>query len=135
MRNHKINWVQLVFTSIVPLLLWMVIIFLLSNRQKVAFTDNYPISFSVFKSLHMIEYGILFLLWLRFFHLINFKYQYLPALLLTFLYGLSDEYHQSFILGREGKLLDACVDGFGGIVAWYLIIKNKAIRKFVLKTQ
>lgn len=113
----------------------MLIVFLLSNRQKVAFTDNYPVSFSIFKTLHLFEYGVLFLLWLRFLFLTKCKYKYWLALIFTFLYGLSDEWHQSYIPGREGKLLDACVDALGGLIAWYLIRKNQALKKIVFKSK
>ena len=135
MKNCKINWLQLIFTSVIPLIAWMLFIFLLSHREKVAFTENYAISFSIFKSLHIAEYAILFLLWLRFFHLVKIKSKYFLALILTFVYGLSDEFHQSFIFGREGKLLDACVDGLGGLIAWLFIKKNQILKKIVFKTR
>jgi len=109
----------------------MTFIFLLSNRQKVAFTQNYPVSFTIFKSLHLIEYAVLFLLWLRFLGLAGLKNPFYLALFLTFGYGLSDELHQSFIIGREGKLLDAFVDGLGGILGWFLIEKSKLLKKLL----
>lgn len=44
------------------------------------------------------------------------------VLLLTFLvtvYGVTDEYHQSFVPGRDASLWDVLADGAGGfIVAW-----------------
>lgn len=109
----------------------MTVIFVLSSRQKVAFTDNYPVSFVVFKNFHLIEYAVLYLLWLRFWYLLGIKYPFLLALLLTFAYGLSDELHQSFIYGREGKLLDAVVDGLGGLIAWWVYQKNRLLKKLV----
>lgn len=110
----------------------MLFIFLLSNRQKVAFTDNYPVSFSIFKSLHLIEYGILFVLWGRFLNALGLRYSLLLALIATFAYGLSDELHQSFILGREGKLFDAFVDALGGIIAWVLLELRPRLKKRLL---
>ena len=109
----------------------MSFIFILSNKQKVAFTDNYPVSFTIFKSLHLIEYAILFLLWLRTFFLLGLKDPYYLALFLTFGYGLSDELHQNFIIGREGKLLDAFVDGLGGVLAWILVTKSRLLKSLV----
>lgn len=125
------NWFKFIFTALLPLILWMSFIFILSNRQKVAFTENYPVSFTIFKSLHLIEYAVLFLLWLRTFFLANIKYPYYLALFFTFGYGLSDELHQSFIIGREGKLLDASVDGLGGILAWILVTKSKLLKSLL----
>lgn len=121
-----------IFTSLVPLIAWMALIFLLSNRQKVAFTENYPVSFAVFKSLHIIEYGILFILFARFFKYLNHKYYFLTALIFTFAYGLTDELHQSFIIGREGKLLDATVDALGGAIAWLILVKNRFLKQRLL---
>ncbi len=109
----------------------MIFIFSLSNRQKVAFTDNYPLSFVIFKTLHLIEYGILFFLWARTLLLAKVKNPFYWALFFTFAYGLSDEFHQSFINGREGKLLDAVVDSLGGMITWILIKKNQLINKLV----
>lgn len=109
----------------------MLFIFALSNRPKVAFTDDYPTSFAIFKSLHLIEYAVLFMLFVRFLFLLGLKKPFFLALVLTFLYGLSDEWHQSFIVGREGKLLDAFVDGLGGVIGWVLINRNSLLKKLV----
>ena len=38
------------------------------------------------------------------------------ALLVPLLFGLSDEYHQSFVVGRRAELLDLAADGAGGLV-------------------
>jgi hypothetical protein len=130
--KRRFNYLlKLFFTGLVPLLAWMAFIFLLSSREKVAFTDNYPVSFSIFKTLHLIEYAALYLLWWRFLFLAGLKKPYLTALFLTFTYGLSDELHQSFINGREGKLLDACVDGLGGTLAMVIIKKNKLLEQII----
>lgn len=132
-KKSRFSLFSFVFTSVLPLLFWLVFIFVLSSREKVAFTDNYPVSFAIFKSLHLVEYAILWLLWVRFFNFLGFKYKYLIALFFTFAYGLSDELHQSFIVGREGKLLDATVDALGGVIAWIIIGGNRLIKKLILK--
>jgi len=123
---------KFLFTSLLLLIAWMVFIFLLSNRQKVAFTENYPVSFAVFKSLHIVEYGILFVLFARCFSFLGHKYYFLTALIFTFAYGLSDELHQSFVIGREGKLLDATVDALGGVITWIILNKNRFLKRRVL---
>jgi len=107
----------------------MTFIFVLSHREKVAFTDNYTVSFSIFKTLHLVEYAILYLLWWRTLKLMGLKSPYLMALFFTFAYGLSDELHQSLITGREGKLFDAYVDGLGGILGWVIQKKVKLCQK------
>jgi VanZ family protein len=40
------------------------------------------------------------------------------ALLLTAVYAISDEYHQTFIPGRDGNVIDVIIDCFGGLTAW-----------------
>ncbi len=45
------------------------------------------------------------------------------AVLVPILYGISDEYHQSFIDGRSSELADVLADAFGALVvssAWFL---------------
>ena len=130
-QHRAFNLFKFIFTAVLPLVLWMLMIFLLSSRQKVAFTDNYPVSFAIFKSLHLVEYAILFFLWARTLVLLKINNPFYLALFFTFAYGLSDELHQSFINGREGKLLDAFVDGLGGILAWIAIKKFRFINKLL----
>jgi VanZ family protein len=124
---------KIFFTSLLPLVLWMGLIFIMSSVQKIAVTDDYVKSFAMFKTLHLIEYGILFLLWLRFFHLIKINNQYILAFLLTFIYGFSDELHQGFVSGREGKFRDALVDGLGALLTWWFIKANPKLQKLLFK--
>lgn len=59
-----------------------------------------------------------FLAW-RFFK--NSDYRPIQLLVVSFifcsLYGISDEWHQSFIAGREADLLDWLADSTGAIIA------------------
>jgi len=43
------------------------------------------------------------------------------AALLAILYGLSDEYHQQFVPGREADLADVAADAVGAVVACLLL--------------
>ena len=68
------------------------------------------------KLLHATEYAALGLLLLR-----ALKGEHLPwrtalllALLLTSLYGASDEWHQSFVPGRDSEITDWYADTMGG---------------------
>lgn len=104
-----------------PTAIWMAVIFFLSTRQKLAVTDSYVMSFIFFKTIHLIEYSILFLFVNRSlsltWHLPTRKTR-IFALLAVFLYGVSDELHQTFVPTREGKLRDAIIDTFGGGIGW-----------------
>lgn len=41
---------------------------------------------------------------------------------LTMLYGISDEYHQSFVPGRDVGALDVLADGVGGFLAVQVLL-------------
>ena len=48
------------------------------------------------------------------------RYHLLISLAVVIFYGLSDEYHQSFVPGRDVDILDAAADSAGGIM--YVIL-------------
>lgn len=55
----------------------------------------------------------------------------LVALLLSSLYAISDEYHQTFVPGRNGTLADVLVDGVGMVLAlgiWLLVTGRGRMR-------
>jgi hypothetical protein len=91
----------------------MTIIFLLSSRQRVEVSPDQLVNFVFFKTLHVMEYAMLFLLYVR--ALKNF----VAAFLLTILYAISDEVHQTFVPTREGKVRDVIIDAIGASLAWY----------------
>jgi len=102
-----------------PAIGWMVLIFLLSSLPK----EEIPVSGeSLSIAAHLIEYGILALLirralasppgfWGRGVPLFTL------SLGLTFLYGISDEWHQSFVPGRSSSVMDLAVDVTGAFLA------------------
>jgi VanZ family protein len=72
------------------------------------------------KVSHMIEYGILFIL-VRYGLVQTTAYDKLSifalALMITLLYGLTDEFHQIFVDTRTARLIDVVADGAGGMLA------------------
>lgn len=107
-----------------PAVIWAVIIFLFSNfpTARVA-----PVSWQDFlfkKTIHLTEYAIFFTLWFR--ALKNTANFSLPktarwVFIWTVLYAVTDEFHQTFIDGREGTVRDVIIDGVGALLAWLLI--------------
>ena len=95
-----------------PVLLWMLFIFILSS---VSGKDISDLSIPEFhKGVHFFEYSVLGGLWIRAFLLRRPGAAYLKATLLawvlTAIFALSDEWHQTFIPGRSGKLEDVLFD-------------------------
>jgi VanZ family protein len=92
----------------------MALIYLISAQPDLPHAPEPVWDLLLKKAAHMIEYGILFLL----------LWQALPrrpgvalAWALTVLYAASDEYHQTFVPGRNGQWLDVIVDGVGASLA------------------
>ena len=77
------------------------------------------------KTGHAAAYGVLAWLYLRVlrWHLGNGRsltVLRVASIGLAVAYALSDEYHQTFVPGRDGNLLDVAVDGAGACVAMLL---------------
>ena len=103
----------------VPVLAYAGLIFLLSSVPK--FPDVFP-SFSGFdKIAHFSEYylfGCLIYRWLlaersRFAN----RHVLFLTILIGALYGISDEWHQSFVPGRDASLWDAVTDALAVVTA------------------
>ncbi len=110
-----------------PAIIWMVLIFTLSSRQRIGVSEEYWMNFAFFKSLHVIEYAILYLLILRALasgRTIK-KKQYVSAFVLTVLYAISDEMHQTFVPTREGTLRDVAIDTVGAFAAMSAVKSQK----------
>ena len=57
--------------------------------------------------------------------------EYIIATLITFIYACSDEFHQLFVSGRSGEVLDVCIDTIGGCVGalFYYLRRRKYEQK------
>jgi VanZ family protein len=78
------------------------------------------------KSAHVTEYAILTALWigtLRY-TTVN-KYKWLLSPILAILYAASDEWHQSFVLGRTGHAIDMAVDSIGILLVMLVWLASK----------
>lgn len=128
-----------------PPLLWMTLIFYLSSRQRLAVSGNYLVSFVVFKTLHIIEYGFLFFLWCLALRengpgLYKNKKSIKLAAIISILYGMFDELHQTLVPTREGRLRDVFIDSLGVFIFWKfflnkaeeLLKRNKFLKRIVL---
>lgn len=93
----------------------------------------YTIHFLVRKGAHLTEYAILGLLWYRAINPTlqrwNFKTAF-RALFLSSLYAVTDEFHQTLTLTREGRAEDVMIDSSGALIAiisiwFYNLIINR----------
>ncbi len=107
-----------------PLLVMGLIFFASSQAKGSALMPDFGgwTDFLVKKSAHLIVYAALGLAWVN--ALTDSalpRAQHLAlALLLTVLYAISDEFHQSFVAGREPAIRDVLIDTGGGIVGLLL---------------
>lgn len=102
-----------------PLLLWMVAIFIVSAQPALPHVPQGWLDTLLKKSAHMAEYAILAILWQRALGMER-KWGWGLALALTLLYAASDEYHQTFVPNRTGRALDVLIDGLGATVGLFL---------------
>ena len=101
-----------------PALLWMGLIFYLSSWPDPPRHPDNLIDTVVKKMIHVAEYAILAcLLWRA---LSNAKSASnnptALSLILSFLYALSDEYHQSLVPGRNCSVVDVGIDAMGALL-------------------
>ena len=96
-------------------LLWMAFIFFLSSRSTVGIGQTQTERFLILKSFHLIEYAVLFVLYALSFR--NLKTAFIAA----YIYALTDEIHQAFIPGREGKFADTLIDLLGIVIGLIFI--------------
>lgn len=132
-------------------ILWMSLIFFMSNRPgDVSVEDSYQadrvfgrlysldfdewseedqmifidqIDIVIRKLAHEAEYAILAVfIWNALGTWERRKMQYVVAWLLATVYAASDEFHQLFVPGRLGMLSDVCIDSCGALAGVLLIL-------------
>ncbi len=130
------------------LLIYMGIIFYFSHQTGVSsqsssdiLVDGYVnilnsnldlevVSLVIRKSAHFISFGILASV--MFFTLKSFKVNILKNIIISFIftafYAATDEFHQTFIIGRSGEVKDVLIDSMGAIfflLVLYLIYRRR----------
>ncbi|TAK95518.1 hypothetical protein EPO05_03975 [Patescibacteria group bacterium] len=105
-----LNWAGIV--------VWLAVIFYFSSLKGGGVANYSVLYFLERKSLHVIEYFILTSLLYR--ALIqNFSQAkvFILAGALSLLYAMTDEWHQTFVPGREGLVRDVLIDLMGIVLA------------------
>lgn len=109
-------------------LLYMMLIWKMSSQPHNAYVElpNSSVDRFIKESLHLVEFAILYLL---FVWAANFNNKFTPMSNMLFaviavLYGLTDEIHQSFVPYRSATLIDLVKDTTGVAIAYYIIRKR-----------
>ena len=125
------DWPRLL-RDIVPLIVWMALIFLLSSQSRLIEIEGAGQERLFFKSAHIIAYATLAWLWWRALsprRRVTWPVLF-AALALTVLYGISDEIHQLFVPGRHGRLPDVLFDTGGALFMILLLRRVEWLRVF-----
>lgn len=114
------------------LLFYCSLIFWLSSRSSLPTPNLFP---HQDKILHLAAYSVMGILAWRVFnqHLSNPHYIYWISISYCSLYGLSDEWHQSWVPGRDADSLDWVADTIGAALAITPIYLKKIIRNLKKK--
>lgn len=95
-----------------PVVLWMAVTFVVSHQPVVVIPFGAPDY-----AAHAVNYGVMAALFV--WALAGGEWSkmaaplILPAVVLAVLYGISDEFHQSFIPGRDASVRDVLADAAG----------------------
>ena len=108
----------------------MGIIFTLSAQPTLPHHPDALSDLILKKAGHMGEYGFLALLLWRALSRRRGTFSHsalVTAFVVSVLYAASDEYHQTFVPGRNGNLVDVAVDAVGALIA--LLVAGSLGRK------
>jgi VanZ family protein len=117
--------------AVVPAIAYMAVIFVLSSRPPPRAVTDLGVRDTF---LHLVEYAVLGFLLARLVAVLRGDVSLaitvcLPAVLGT-LYGLSDEWHQSFVPGRDASSADAVMDAagafLGALAHWVLVRASRS---------
>lgn len=124
-----------------PVLIWTLLIFKLSSGSVPKASADYWQDFAVKKFGHILLFGILAVFLYRGLLSENTgkKKAAIWSIILSTLYGASDEFHQGFTQGREGRVRDIFFDGTGAGIFIYIVYNflqklPKKVQSILVKT-
>jgi VanZ family protein len=118
-------------TRIIPMLLVMGIIYFFSSVPGERLI--LPNIVNIDKVAHMAEYGLLALTVFHAFGagfgLLHPRLAPLLVILICTMYGVTDEFHQSFVPNRSSSIFDILADSTGAIIVCFISSANTNLRK------
>jgi len=102
-----------------PVAIWMAVIFFLSAQRTLLNVSQHWLEDLINSAGHLTEYSILSFLLARAYN--GTRARIVIVVFVALLYALSDEWHQSFVPGRDASVIDLFVDALGtliGSVIW-----------------
>lgn len=109
-----------------PTLAWAMLIFSFSAQPTLTTSRIYWQDFVIKKAAHLFVYAVLSVLIYRSLKLTTHYsklYLLIFTITITILYAISDEFHQTFTLGRGPTLRDVFIDLAGGLTG--IMVKSK----------
>ena len=109
-----------------PVVLWCGVIFYFSSLQSVPSPEDTFLNFILKKTAHILEYAMLYALTYHAANISERKNQnFFGPLLFVIFYASTDEFHQSFVLGRHARLYDVGLDTIGALfILWRKRARN-----------
>lgn len=109
----------------------MGVIFFASHQPSVDLPDFGLLDIGVKKLGHFIAYATVALLAFR--AVLDWQRPFLATFIIVLLHALSDEFHQTFIPGRNGTLVDVFIDMCGAVSCLWLLHRQEGIMRTIVK--
>ena len=128
MSSVKANILYKILSYWFPVFLYCLLIFIQSSYPSPESVPDWP---NIDKLFHVAVYALLGALFLRAFKTLliqhNLKLVMILSILLSSLYGISDEIHQHFVPFRDADFMDALADMIGSVggVYGYQLLSSK----------
>lgn len=97
----------------------MVAIYIASDQPSQTIPDFGSLDILLKKGSHFLAYGLMAVLGMR--ATVDFRRPYLWVFAITAAYAIFDEWHQTFVPGRNGRLADVIIDCSGSLTAMIML--------------
>lgn len=108
----------------IPLFLWCLLIFWLSSRHDIVVPYAFSQEDKLFHAAAYAAMAALFWFWMRGLPVFPTGRMALAGLLFCSLYGVSDEWHQSFVSGRDASVYDWLADTLGAALMLAVLVRR-----------